>query len=229
MPQTSPYTELSQLPAGSIVGTSSLRRSAQLQRLYPELQFRSARGNIHTRLNKLDAPESPFSCLILAAAGLLRVGLGHRITKYLNDDEMLYAVGQGAVGIEIRKGDAKMKKLCNVIGHRETTWRCCAERSLLRRLEGGCSVPVGVSTTLNGNLLSFKAVVLSVDGSQFVEASIEGKIEKDEDCLAIGIELAELLIQKGAKKILDEINFDKVAAVKNAGITGTASPTPTPQ
>lgn len=200
------------------MGTSSVRRSAQLLRHYPQLKFKSVRGNLQTRLSKLDAADSEYSCIILAAAGLIRVGLGDRITKYLGIDEMYYAVGQGAVGVEIRKDDPVMKPLCEVIGCRESTWRCIAERALLRTLEGGCSVPVGVWTEVDGAKLSMKAVVLSIDGSQTVEAELDAEIKENQDAVVLGVNLANALVAKGAKEILDAINFEKIAEVKNSGI-----------
>lgn len=220
MKKDSPYKSLTDLPAGSIVGTSSVRRSAQINKNYPHLTFKSVRGNIHTRLSKLDAPDSDYACIILAAAGLIRCNLDDRITKFLNCNEMYHAVGQGAIGVEIQKNNEKMRLLCSVIGCRTTTWKCVAERSLLRRLEGGCSVPVGVWSTLeDNNVLRLKAIVLSVDGKESVEDVHEKVMACDKDALDLGLELAEKLIAKGAKKILDEINFSKVEEVKQAGLS----------
>lgn len=228
MKANSKYKTLADLPPGSIVGTSSVRRSAQIHRNYPHLIFKSVRGNIHTRLNKLDDPNSVFECIILAAAGLIRCNLGDRITKYLDCDEMYHAVGQGAIGVEIKKNNETMRLLCSVIGCRETTWKCIAERSLLRTLEGGCSVPVGVWTTLNNDILQLKAIVLSVDGSESVEDVLEKKITCDKNAFDLGIELADKLIAKGAKKILDKINFNKIQEIKNAGLTASETATPEP-
>ncbi|KAK3111128.1 porphobilinogen deaminase [Teratosphaeriaceae sp. CCFEE 6253] len=139
---------LADLPEGSVVGTSSLRRTAQLKRFHPHLRFADVRGNIGTRLSKLDAPDSEYSAIILAVAGLARLGMEKRITTYLSrsDGGMLHAVGQGALGIETRKDDTRVKELLGRIGN-ERTWRAVlAERSLMRTLEGGCSVPIGVET-----------------------------------------------------------------------------------
>lgn len=181
------------------------------------------RGNIHTRLNKLDADDSEYACIILAAAGLIRCNFEHRITKYLNCDEMYHAVGQGAIGVEIKKDNDKMRLLCSVIGCRQTTWKCVAERSLLRTLEGGCSVPVGVWTTLlENNVLQLKAIVLSVDGKESVEDVLEKKMTCSQDALDLGYELAQKLIKKGAKEILDKINFDKIKEIKEAGLSTEA-------
>ncbi|KAH3664140.1 hypothetical protein OGAPHI_004854 [Ogataea philodendri] len=221
MKKDSPYSSLSELPDGSIVGTSSVRRSAQLLKNHPNLVFKSIRGSLNTRISKLDAPDSEYSCIILAAAGLIRIDLGHRITKYLEADEMLYAVGQGALGIEIRKGDAKMKKVCEKLDCKITAIRCRAERELLRTLEGGCSVPVGVWTEYikETETLNMKAVVLNPEGTQHVEKSLSKTVKGYDDATALGKELASMLINGGAKVILDAIDFDKINEVKQQGLT----------
>lgn len=143
-----PYTSLATLPPGAVIGTSSVRRSAQLKRLYPHLEFADVRGNVGTRLAKLDAEDGVYTALVLAAAGLLRLGLESRITSYLSKSTggILYAVGQGAIGIEVRSDDVAIKDLLAKVGCEKTTLACLAERSLLRTLEGGCSVPIGVET-----------------------------------------------------------------------------------
>ncbi|GMF02191.1 unnamed protein product [Ambrosiozyma monospora] len=216
-----PYKSLADLPDGSVVGTSSVRRSAQLLRNYPKLQFKSVRGNINTRLAKLDSEDSEYTCLLLAAAGLNRVGLGHRITKCLDKDEMYHAVGQGALGVEIRKGDMKMKKVCAKIECQETTFKCYAERSLLRTLEGGCSVPVGCNTEYNRTtkVLTLDSIVLNPEGTEAIELTQSKKVECREDAIQLGHELALKMIENGAKKILDQINFDKINEIKQAGLT----------
>ncbi|KAI6842301.1 porphobilinogen deaminase [Hortaea werneckii] len=142
------YRTLAELPAGSVVGTSSLRRIAQCKRFYPHLKFTDVRGNLGTRLAKLDNPESEYSAIILAVAGLNRLGMGERITQHLSklSGGMLYAVGQGALAIEIREGDERVKELVHAIGDERTTREGLAERQLMRTLEGGCSVPIGVET-----------------------------------------------------------------------------------
>lgn len=143
-----PYTSLATLPQGATIGTSSVRRSAQLKRLFPHLTFADVRGNVGTRLAKLDAEDGKYTALVLAAAGLLRLGLKDRITAYLSKKEggILHAVGQGAIGIEVRSDDAEAKTLLDKVGCEHTTMACLAERSLMRTLEGGCSVPIGVET-----------------------------------------------------------------------------------
>ncbi|KAK5698998.1 porphobilinogen deaminase [Elasticomyces elasticus] len=142
------YKSLADLPEGSVVGTSSLRRVAQLKRFHKHLKFADVRGNIGTRLSKLDDPNSEYSAIILAVAGLARLGMSNRITTYLSkaDGGMLHAVGQGALGIETRKDDERVRKLLTKIGCERTMRAALAERSLMRTLEGGCSVPIGVET-----------------------------------------------------------------------------------
>nr|POE85084.1 porphobilinogen deaminase [Quercus suber] len=142
------YRSLAELPEGSVVGTSSLRRIAQLKRQHTHLRFTDVRGNIGTRLSKLDDPNGEYSAIILAVAGLARLGMTERITSYLSkaNGGMLYAVGQGALGIETRKGDARAAKLLSRVGCERSTRQALAERSLMRTLEGGCSVPIGVET-----------------------------------------------------------------------------------
>ncbi|GAB7358170.1 hypothetical protein MBLNU230_g0324t1 [Neophaeotheca triangularis] len=142
------YTTLAQLPEGSVVGTSSLRRTAQMKRQFSHLKYADVRGNIGTRLAKLDNPESEYSAIVIAAAGLARLGMSDRITAYLSTENggMLHAVGQGALAIEIRQEDEGMRTLLAPIGHERTTLAGLAERSLMRTLEGGCSVPIGVET-----------------------------------------------------------------------------------
>ena len=142
------HHSLSDLPAGSVVGTSSLRRIAQLKRHYPHLRFADVRGSIGTRLAKLDNPDSEYSAIVIAVAGLVRLGQEDRITTYLSKDNgsMLYAVGQGALGVETRIGDKRVEELLSRVGCERSTRQALAERSIMRTLEGGCSVPIGVET-----------------------------------------------------------------------------------
>ncbi|KAL4975354.1 porphobilinogen deaminase, dipyromethane cofactor binding domain-containing protein [Aspergillus desertorum] len=211
-----PSMGLAEMPAGSVVGTSSIRRTAQLARKYPHLKVMDVRGNIGTRLAKLDAEDGPYTCLILAAAGLLRLGLGDRIYQYLDSKNagMLYAVGQGALGIEIRKGDKAMEDMLSTIGHKETTFACLAERSLLRTLEGGCSAPLGVETewiqdTDGFSKLRMRSVVVSVDGSKHAEVEVDGAVESSQSAEEFGVTVAKALVDKGAGKILAEIQQNK--------------------
>ena len=209
------YKSLDELPEGSIVGTSSVRRIAQLRRAYPHLHFADVRGNVDTRLNKLDNSTEPnYSAIILAEAGLARMELNHRSTCLLSSPILLHAVGQGSLGIEIRSGDEKTMELLKPLNHRESRLRCLAERSLMRALEGGCSVPIGVETSLDkgGKTLNLKAVVVTVDGENAIHG--EGKVtfdNKDEDGAAdrLGMEVARDLLSRGAQKLLDAIRFQK--------------------
>ncbi|KAI3406112.2 HEM3 [Candida oxycetoniae] len=209
MKSNSPYKYLKDLPPGSIVGTSSIRRSSQLIRKYPHLKFESVRGNIQTRLRKLDDPENEYCCLILASAGLVRLGLGDRITSCL--DEVYYAVGQGALGIEIKKNDHKIKEILKYIEDPVATKCCLAERSLMRYLEGGCSVPLGVHSDYNEftQELTLKGIIVSPDGTKSIEGMTTRKITTNEDCELIGIELGDILKVKGAQEILDKIDMTR--------------------
>ncbi|KJK65897.1 Porphobilinogen deaminase possess type 2 periplasmic binding protein fold [Aspergillus parasiticus SU-1] len=207
-----PYTSLKSLPEGAVVGTSSVRRSAQLRRLYPHLRFANLRGNVETRLAKVDNPDSEYTCMVMSAAGLERVGLKHRINQYLGskDGGILHAVGQGALGLEIRKGDRKMQELLGQLADRDSTLACLAERSLMRTLEGGCSVPIGVETEwVAAGDLSIHAIVVSLDGTQSVEDTIVSKVKTDDEATALGKELAARLVKAGAGEILNNINANR--------------------
>ncbi|CAR25873.1 hypothetical protein ZYGR_0A04460 [Zygosaccharomyces rouxii] len=213
MPQGSPHKNLDTLPAGSVVGTSSVRRSAQLKRKYPHLRFESIRGNLHTRIRKLDDPQNDYQCIILASAGMKRLGLGYRITNTFDSSVMYHAVGQGALGIEIRAQDKEMKKILDAVCHKNTTVCCLAERQLMRSLEGGCSVPIGVGSRYDETTgyLHLRGIVVSVDGKQAVELNQELAInDVIRDSIECGKLLAEKMISNGARKILEEINLDKI-------------------
>jgi hydroxymethylbilane synthase len=205
-----PYTTLKTLPEGAIVGTSSVRRSAQLRRLYPHLRFANLRGNVETRLAKVDDPESEYTCMIMSAAGLERVGLKHRINQYLGskDGGILHAVGQGALGLEIRKGDDAVLELLGRLADEKSTLACLAERALLYTLEGGCTVPIGVETEWVGDgarVLRMRAIVVSLDGTRSVEDSLDAEVRTNDEARAFGKELAERLVKAGADAILKEI------------------------
>jgi hydroxymethylbilane synthase len=188
------------LPEGAVVGTSSLRRLAQLRHHYPHLSFKDIRGNLNTRLAKLDAGE--YDAIILAVAGLRRLGMGDRVHQVLPPEVSLHAVGQGALGIECRSGDNEILSLLKALEHRPTALRCYAERAFLRELEGGCQVPIGVNTLLEGDSLTLTGVVASLDGQTLVQDSIVGAAE---DAEALGVDLAHRLKEQGAQVILDEI------------------------
>ncbi|KAJ4221626.1 hypothetical protein NW759_006872 [Fusarium solani] len=209
-----PYNSLKTLPEGAVVGTSSVRRSAQLRRLYPHLRFANLRGNVETRLAKVDDPESEYTCMIMSACGLQRVGLGHRITQYLGskDGGIYHAVGQGALGLEIRKGDTKTLELINQLVDKKSTLVCLAERALLRTLEGGCTVPIGVETEWVDEsqlLLRMRAIVVSLDGSRSVQDTMDATVHNGDEATALGRELAARLAKGGASEILKEINANR--------------------
>ncbi|KAK7468499.1 porphobilinogen deaminase [Stygiomarasmius scandens] len=203
------WKTLDDLPEGSVIGTSSVRRVAQLKRKYPGFKFIDVRGNLNTRLAKLDDPDGPYAAIILAKSGMVRLGMGHRLTSDLGPPTLYHAVSQGALAIEIRSDDTEALELCKRITHRDTAWRCLAERACLRVLEGGCSVPVGVATALEDNVLSITGCVTSLDGSQHVEHTIKESVSSVEEVEDMGARLAKKLMQTGAKEILDEINRDR--------------------
>ncbi|PAX57131.1 hydroxymethylbilane synthase [Brunnivagina elsteri] len=192
--------QIDTLPEGTVIGTSSLRRLAQLRHHFPHLQFKDVRGNLNTRLAKLDAGD--YDALILAAAGLQRLGMSDRIHQVIPSEVSLHAVGQGALGIECRADDGEIISLLKAIEHPETRDRCLAERAFLRDLEGGCQVPIGVNTELNGDNLTLTGIVISVDGQNKVQDTVAGKASEAEK---LGTQLANTLRQQGAKEILDKI------------------------
>lgn len=192
--------QIDTLPEGAVIGTSSLRRLAQLRHHFPHFTFKDVRGNLITRLAKLDAGE--YDALILATAGLERLGMGDRVHQILPKEISLHAVGQGALGIECRADDSELLSLLKAIEHPETRDRCLAERSFLRSLEGGCQVPIGVNTEISGDNLTLTGIVASVDGQKLVKDTVTGIANNAE---ALGTELAELLRQQGAQEILSEI------------------------
>ena len=192
--------QIDALPPGAVIGTSSLRRLAQLRHHYPHLAFKDIRGNLITRLAKLDSGE--FDAIILAVAGLERLGMSDRIHQVLTPEISLHAVGQGALGIECRKDDDEVLALLKAIEHAPTRDRTLAERAFLRELEGGCQVPIGVNSVINAENLTLTGIVASVDGQQVVTGTVSGLVAEPEN---VGIELAQLLRKQGAKEILDTI------------------------
>ncbi|KAJ7630416.1 porphobilinogen deaminase, dipyromethane cofactor binding domain-containing protein [Roridomyces roridus] len=210
------WKSLEELPAGSVVGTSSVRRVAQLRRKFPGLKFLDVRGNLNTRLAKLDAPDSPYAALILAKSGMVRNGMGDRLTADIKPPTLYHAVSQGALAVEIRSDDAEAMEMCKKLTHRETQWECLAERSCLRVLEGGCSVPVGVWTQLSDNELELTGVVTSLDGTLHVEHTLKEKVGSVEDVEAVGAKLAKLLMDTGAAEILADINKDRERRIEEA-------------
>ncbi|WP_035479594.1 hydroxymethylbilane synthase [Aliagarivorans marinus] len=194
------YPSLDALPQGAIVGTSSLRRQCQLLKLRPDLQIKDLRGNVNTRLAKLDAGE--YHAIILASAGLLRLEMQQRIADYLSPDTLLPAGGQGAVGIECRSDDERLHTLLAPLNDADTSIRVKAERALNHRLQGGCQVPIACFAELDGPQLRLRALVGAIDGSRVIEDEIHGPAEQAEQ---LGVSLAERLLSAGADKILAEV------------------------
>ena len=194
------FKKLEELPPGSVVGTSSLRRQCQIQARFPALKIESLRGNVQTRLRKLD--EGQYAAIILAAAGLKRLGLGERITSLLPTEQSLPAVGQGAIGIECRAGRDDLVALLAPLNHSITAACVTAERGMSRALAGSCQVPLGGFAEIADGVLRLRGFVSSVDGVRVVRSEVSGKAEEAEQ---IGKELAQRLIGMGADKILAEL------------------------
>lgn len=192
--------DLSNLPQGARVGTSSLRRAAQLRRLRSDLDVQNLRGNLDTRLRKLQ--EGQYLAIVLAAAGLHRMGWGDRVTHYLDPSIFLPAIGQGAIGIEIRSDDTETRKLLEPLHHPETALAVVAERNLLQVLEGGCQVPIGGHATVYGDEIELTGLVASLDGRTAYRLSRTGKRA---EAAEIGRALGRDLLDAGAKEILDEL------------------------
>ncbi|WP_025823366.1 hydroxymethylbilane synthase [Shewanella marina] len=194
------YKSIDELPQGAVVGTSSLRRQCQIRALRPDLIIKDLRGNVGTRLGKLDAGE--YDAIILAAAGLIRLKLFERIASFIESDVSLPANGQGAVGIECRTDDERVKALLAPLEHAETRFRVTAERAMNTRLEGGCQVPIGAYAEITGDTLFLRGLVGNPDGSQIITGEVTGLCV---DAQKLGIALADELLSKGAKSILDEV------------------------
>ena len=188
---------LKTLPDGARIGTSSLRRQAQLRHHRPDADVVDLRGNVDTRLKKLDHGE--FDSIVLAVAGLHRLGLANRVTQVLDEDVMLPAVGQGALGIETRADDSLTLEFVSALGDDETRACITAERALLEALQGGCQVPLGALGSLRDGELHLEAAVFSAAGSEYIRCSENGPAEQ---ARAIGLRLAAALIESGAEKIL---------------------------
>lgn len=191
------FASLDELPAGSVVGTSSLRRQAQLLALRPDLKIHFLRGNVNTRLAKLDAGE--YDAIILAAAGLIRLGFGARIRASISVEASLPAGGQGAVGIECRSADVDIHALLAPLHHRETALRVTAERALNKHLNGGCQVPIACYALLEGEQLWLRGLVGQPDGGLLLRAEGRAPVA---DAEALGVQVAEALLAQGASAIL---------------------------
>ncbi|NRB37813.1 MAG: hydroxymethylbilane synthase [Pseudomonadales bacterium] len=194
------YDSLDDLPQGAILGTSSLRRQCQIQKARPDLIIKSLRGNVNTRLAKLDAGE--FDAIILAAAGMIRLEMPERIKDFIAPEMSLPACGQGAVGIELRSDDVETAALLEVLNHPETAIRIKAERAMNTRLNGGCQVPIAGFSEIDGDTIYMRGLVGSVDGAQMLYAEGTACLAEAEQ---LGVQIAEDLLDQGAETILAAI------------------------
>ena len=200
------YASLDALPAGSVVGTSSLRRQAQLLARRPDLKIQFLRGNVNTRLAKLDAGE--YDAIILAVAGLIRLGFADRIRSSISAEDSLPAGGQGAVGIECRTADSEIHALLAPLHHRDTALRVTAERALNKHLNGGCQVPIACYALLEGEQLWLRGLVGQPDGSQLLRAEMRASSAEAEQ---LGVQVAEALLAQGAAAILQAVYGEAAA------------------
>jgi hydroxymethylbilane synthase len=194
------FASLAELPNGAVVGTSSLRRQCQLRASRPDLEITDLRGNVNTRLGKLDAGE--YDAIILACAGLIRLGFEARISESMSVQQSLPAGGQGAVGIELRENDKRVRQYLSVLHHDDSAVCVTAERAMNKHLEGGCQVPIAVHAIVAEGQLSVSGLVGAVDGSTILRANISGAAS---DAQILGIALAEDLLAQGAGAILAEV------------------------
>jgi hydroxymethylbilane synthase len=193
------YTILT-LPQGARVGTSSLRRRAQLAKVRPDLQILDLRGNLNTRFAKLDRGD--YDAMLLAAAGVERMGWGERITERIDFATFLPAVGQGSVGIEIRENDPEVDAIVAELNHFQSAIAIRAERAMLKQLEGGCQIPIGALGQINGEELLLEGLVASIDGTKILRHKLAGNVDKPEE---LGVQLAQVLLDMGAGEILAEV------------------------
>jgi hydroxymethylbilane synthase len=198
------FATLEDLPHDSVVGTSSLRRQSQLQARLPHLKIESLRGNVQTRLRKLD--DGQYAAIILAAAGLIRLGLGDRIRAFISPTDSIPAVGQGALGIEIRADRTDLIEVLAPLNHIDTQLCVEAERGFSRALAGSCTVPLGAYALRDGNNINMTGFVASVDGKQILRETITGAITNAD---AVGRALAAKLVARGADKILAALDHIK--------------------
>jgi hydroxymethylbilane synthase len=191
------YDSLASMPAGTLVGTSSLRRQTQVRERYPELRVDWLRGNVNTRLGKLD--DGQYDAIILAASGLQRLGFDQRIKVAIAPEECLPAIGQGVLGIEIRTDDNEVRELIAPLAHAETTLRVRAERAFNQTLNGGCQVPIAGYAVLEGDQIFLRGLVGKPDGSEVLRAEIRGSSDQAHE---LGVDLAQQLLARGADRIL---------------------------
>lgn len=196
------YDRFDRLPAGAVVGTSSLRRRAQLLAMRPDLTIRDLRGNVNSRLAKLDAGE--YDAVVLACAGLKRLGFGDRIREVISREKLLPAVGQGALAIEARADDQEVLDLIAFLDDEDTRVAAGLERAFLGRVEGGCQVPVGVYAQVKNGGIEAEAIIASLDGARSFRGTISGSVE---DAATLGRKLAESLLADGALEIMQELGL----------------------
>ena len=196
------FSSLSDLPATARIGTSSLRRQLQIKAVMPQANMLDLRGNVNSRLQKLDAGD--YDAIILATAGLLRLGFADRIRSRITPEDSLPAIGQGAVGIECRENDENILQLISPLNHADTHTRLTAERAMNHRLHGGCQVPIAGYAELQGDQIWLRGLVGKPDGSQVIRGEIRGAANRAAE---LGLELAEQLLANGAEKILHELGM----------------------
>jgi hydroxymethylbilane synthase len=194
------FAALAELPHGARVGTSSLRRQCQLRNVRPDLEILDLRGNVNTRLAKLDAGD--YDAIVLASAGLKRLGMAERITRALEPEDMLPAIAQGVIGIECRSDDVTVRALIEPLNHAETGLRTRAERAMNARLAGGCQAPVAGFSVINGDRIALRGLVGWPNGSSIIRGEISGLAA---EAAVLGEQLAQELLEQGARPILDEL------------------------
>ncbi|XCN75137.1 MAG: hydroxymethylbilane synthase [Candidatus Electrothrix aestuarii] len=199
------YKNIDELPQGAVIGTSSLRRKSQLICLRPDLEIRDLRGNLDTRLRKLD--EGEYDAIILAGAGLNRLGMQRRITALFTPEQMLPAIGQGSLGIELRITDSELMEGMQFLHDQKTATAVAAERAFLLRLEGGCQVPIGGFATVDNDTVTLTGLIASLDGKTILREQLSGTVA---DAEKIGVTLAEILLDRGGKAILDEVYSNEI-------------------
>ena len=192
--------KLADLPQGATIGTSSLRRSSQLLNHRNDFKIHPLRGNVDTRLKKVE--EGKYDAILLASAGLNRLGWSNRITEEISHEIIIPAMGQGALGIETRLGDSKTYNFISSLNHEQTNYEVSAERALVGKLDGGCQVPIGAYAKTEDNLITLKGLVSSLDGKIIHKSEIVGPID---DAINIGQELGEVLLKMGANEILEKL------------------------
>ena len=192
--------KLADLPQGATIGTSSLRRSSQLLNHRNDFKIHPLRGNVDTRLKKVE--EGKYDAILLASAGLNRLGWSNRITEEISHEIIIPAMGQGALGIETRLGDSKTYNFISSLNHEQTNYEVSAERALVGKLDGGCQVPIGAYAKIEDNLITLKGLVASLDGKIIHKSEIVGPID---DAINIGQDLGEVLLKMGANEILEKL------------------------